>query len=80
MVVLANNGRLGQADTFCFYCGRAVREWKQEMYRATPPDARTKDHLIPKSKGGTKIVTACYRCNDEKRDMTVDEIPVDSGV
>ena len=73
MVVLASGGRLGSEESYCFYCGRAVRIWKQVMYQRTPPDAATKDHVTPQSKGGTRTVTACSVCNDEKRDMTLDE-------
>ena len=73
MVVLASGGRLGSPESFCFYCGRSVWEWKYRMYAATPPGARTKDHLHPRSKGGTQLVTACHECNDEKRDMTLNE-------
>jgi 5-methylcytosine-specific restriction endonuclease McrA len=73
MVVLANGGLLGHLDSFCFYCGRSVRVWKQEMYATPPPDMRTKDHVVPQSKGGKKTVVACRSCNDEKRDMTLDE-------
>lgn len=73
MVVLANGSRLGSPESFCFYCGRSVCAWKQKLGMPPPPDMRTADHLHPKSKGGTKIVTACHKCNDEKRDLTLDE-------
>ena len=73
MVVLTNNGILGCSESFCFYCGCPVREVKLKMYQSSPPEQKTADHVIPKSKGGTKIVIACYGCNDEKRDMTLDE-------
>jgi len=35
----------------------------------------TKDHQLPKSKGGRgklNLVLACYRCNSEKADMDVE--------
>ena len=73
MVVLANGGLLGHPDSFCFYCGRAVRVWKYQIHAQKPLDSHTWDHVVPKSKGGTKKVTACHGCNDEKRDMTLDE-------
>jgi hypothetical protein len=38
-------------------------------------DSRTKDHLIPKSKGGThhkeNLVPACERCNNTRKSKSV---------
>lgn len=34
---------------------------------------RTKDHVVPKSKGGRKTVDACLKCNSAKADMSLDE-------
>ena len=59
MVVLTNNGILGCSESFCFYCGRPVRKVEYRLGRTPPPDQRTEDHIIPKSKGGIKTVNAC---------------------
>lgn len=45
----------------CFYCGAA---------------AESVDHLLPRSRGGKEgvnLVPACYRCNQMKGDMTLEE-------
>jgi len=39
-------------SNFCVYCG----EWK----------VMTREHLIPRSYGGTLIVSACRKCNNER--------------
>lgn len=49
----------------CVYCGCKKRK------------TLTIDHLIPKAKGGRDSfdnwVTACFRCNNEKADLTLEE-------
>lgn len=40
---------------FCSYCGA----WGM----------MTRDHVVPKSRGGTCIVPACHRCNCSKGDL-----------
>lgn len=45
----------------CFYCGKV---------------ANTKDHVVPKSRGGRYKVHACLKCNQEKADMTLPEYRV----
>lgn len=56
----------------CFYC-RCVFNWENPSSDFYP----TRDHKLPKSKGGTNdprnIVLACRPCNTEKADMTVAE-------
>lgn len=53
----------------CVYCGRSPSEdgVKLEV-----------DHVFPKSKGGTdsmdNLVTACWECNQGKKDMVIKEI------
>lgn len=49
----------------CPYCGRAIMLGHPDL---TP----TRDHVLPKSKGGTAILIVCYRCNHEKGDMMPD--------
>ena len=33
----------------------------------------TEDHVVPQSKGGKKTVIACFGCNQDKRDLSLDE-------
>jgi 5-methylcytosine-specific restriction endonuclease McrA len=73
MVVLSNGGQLGSPESFCFYCGRSVREVKYQIYQTPPPDQRTRDHVIPACKGGAKLVIACLGCNQDKKDLSLDE-------
>ena len=53
----------------CFYCGRALSRRRA-----------TKDHVIPRSKGGSdaqkNIVHACRECNKEKGCLTAEEFRV----
>lgn len=50
---------------YCFYC----REKVSKSVPETHPKHLTKDHVIPKSKGGRQFVDCCYRCNQLKADM-----------
>lgn len=52
----------------CTYCRRLV-----VGRRSASMLAATMDHVIPKSRGGTKTVLACRQCNSLKRDMMPDE-------
>lgn len=49
----------------CQYCGRKAPEVLLEV-----------DHIIPKSKGGTKhpsnLITSCFDCNRGKRDRVIE--------
>lgn len=55
---------------FCFYC-------LEPMDMATPiqthPRRGTLDHIVPRSRGGTNVlsnlVLACYNCNRSKADQ-----------
>ena len=49
------------ADQPCAYCERKMLPWT-----VTHP---TKDHTVPKSRGGLETVWACYQCNQLKADM-----------
>ena len=50
----------------CFYCGKALSRRRA-----------TKDHIIPRSKGGndscTNVVNACRLCNRDKGCLTLTE-------
>lgn len=48
--------------TPCSYCRRPMN------YR-DPKLRPTREHEIPESKGGTKIIPACFQCNQIKGDM-----------
>jgi 5-methylcytosine-specific restriction endonuclease McrA len=53
----------------CFYCGKALSRRRA-----------TKDHVIPRSKGGSNtqknIVDACRKCNSEKGCLSIEEFRV----
>lgn len=49
----------------CWYCG--------VKFRKRGPFTKTKDHVIPKSKGGIDTVYACLKCNQTKANMSLDE-------
>jgi len=73
MVVLSNGGQLGSPDAFCFYCGRATWSVPFKSRQKPYPDSLTKDHIFPKSKGGKATVPACYKCNQDKAALSLDE-------
>lgn len=54
----------------CFYCGEQMIVVDTATLRRLPPKAITQDHLLPKSKGGTRaahnIVGACWQCNHRR--------------
>jgi 5-methylcytosine-specific restriction endonuclease McrA len=55
----------------CVYCGRHRRE-------LGPRERLTRDHLVPRSKGGAdewlNVVTACSSCNHRKDDRLAEEV------
>lgn len=55
----------------CFYCGIRLRKSGLAM--------RTRDHIVPKSQGGTKTVEACLRCNGLKAALSLEEFRVLCG-
>jgi hypothetical protein len=65
-VVLNNNTLFGRDKHTCAYCGRGFASHKL-----------SRDHVIPKSRGGldvwTNVVTACKDCNCDKDDQLLSE-------
>ena len=55
------------------YCSIVVRLDVSKM----SPNRATIDHIVPRSRGGTyhdnNLAVACYTCNVEKSDMTLEE-------
>jgi len=53
----------------CVYCGKTVDYGEAQPH----PDAPSRDHFIPISKGGARggknTVLACFACNQAKGDM-----------
>lgn len=50
----------------CAYC-------KRTMDPTSPDLMPTRDHIHPRSKGGRRIVWACWTCNHMKGDMTLEQ-------
>ena len=81
MVKIPNRMRSRVTNTFlfardnytCQYCGREERQLQGRI-------ALTRDHVLPKSRGGldtwTNCVTACSKCNSKKDNKT----PVEAGL
>lgn len=46
----------------CYYCGSRLRK-----------QAATRDHVVPKSRGGRYTVPCCFSCNNLKADMDVEQ-------
>jgi hypothetical protein len=61
----------------CYYCERPFSKTTHDSYTDGEFVARTKDHIIPSSKGGNNtpknIVIACQRCNKLKGNMMPEE-------
>lgn len=57
-------------QTNCFYCGVFLHG------KSTQPTSKTRDHLTPRSRGGTgvnNIVFACRKCNGDKGGLNLEE-------
>lgn len=62
-------------NTHCWYCGKLLF-WYPGHGGRRPADLATKDHLVPRCKGGRgaeNLVPACYGCNVRKADLTLEE-------
>lgn len=66
----------------CFYCGVELTPIVTERFVVNPPTMKTKDHVIPKCRGGESrrdgenVVDACFACNNDKARLTADEYRV----
>lgn len=70
MPPLTNQALFRRDQNLCLYCGGEF------------PDAElTRDHVVPRSKGGTdcweNVVAACKRCNHHKGDRLLDQIAME---
>lgn len=63
---LTNDALFHRDAQICAYCGRQFKF-----------DLLTRDHIVPRSRGGqdiwTNVVTACGPCNNDKDDMLLSE-------
>ena|SRR6266851_113416 len=61
----------------CFYCGVHTKKTnRRDGQRHPPKTMRTKDHIIPYSKGGrgdAVKVTCCLKCNQNKANLDLEE-------
>jgi 5-methylcytosine-specific restriction endonuclease McrA len=61
----------------CYYCGCEMRMFRKTGPHPLPPDYATKDHVIPRSKGGVgnigNLVAACNKCNMSRSSMDAQE-------
>jgi len=65
----------------CFYCGIKLVQFTFSRGAndgaVVPDNARTKEHIVPKSKGGIRepdnLVWSCRRCNNEKGSLSIGE-------
>lgn len=53
----------------CLYCGTQLTS----SLDTTSPVSETKDHVIPKCRGGAFTVKVCRQCNGEKGNLTLNE-------
>jgi 5-methylcytosine-specific restriction endonuclease McrA len=71
VAVLTNENLFLRDGYRCAYCGRPREE-------LGPRERLTRDHLIPRSKGGAdaslNVVTACSSCNHRKDDRLPDAV------
>ncbi len=53
----------------CYWCDRPIKKHNPRADGTVPDNALTREHLLPKSKGGGQgknIRKACMRCNMER--------------
>lgn len=57
----------------CHWCKRPMTRRRRPDERVALGTAASRDHVVPKAKGGTAKVWACNRCNNLKGDMMPDD-------
>src|SRR6185312_7240222 len=60
----------------CWFCGIELLEWSETGYDKRHYGMLTREHLVPKSRGGRggqNLVDACLSCNLSKGTKTVEE-------
>jgi len=61
----------------CFYCGKKLRSVPSGYTQTLASDHKTRDHLIPKLRGGKGLrkntVPSCLKCNHDKDNLTLEE-------
>ncbi len=71
------SGIVGKVQKRCFYCGCDLTQSSQKTASEKIPTMATRDHVIPKTNGGTStkknIVWSCYGCNREKAALSIEE-------
>ncbi len=56
-----------ELNTTCCYC-----ECIMDFHNGFKPNSATKDHIIPKHKGGKITKPCCFECNQEKGGLMLD--------
>jgi len=68
-----------QQRGMCIWCGRQTVLPKKRRMAGFKPRAATRDHILPRSKGGgndwQNIVCACYKCNTDRGDDEKSYVP-----
>lgn len=63
----------------CFWCGRLTHR-KQPGQTKVYDHTATRDHVIPKSAGGTdalwNLVLACFKCNADRADLPAEAFAI----
>lgn len=64
----------GGFHEFCWYCGVQTQTYNDRM-----PNFRTRDHVVPASRGGKAKIPACRWCNHRKNAYTLEEFRLSLG-
>lgn len=62
--------------THCGYCGVSIKKFQTRHKQVHPANMATKDHIIPRSRGGGShgnIMWCCSQCNADKHNLTLNE-------
>lgn len=62
----------------CYYCATVlIRFQSNKQHRINPPNGLTRDHLLPRDRGGCEVphntVDCCCKCNVDKARLTLAE-------